>query len=183
MNKKKSIIISIIFVIVIIVLISSSTFAYISARTKEENIGTGSGMLDINYSITPENITGNLVSSINRESGLKAVATVSLKTGSEVALLNMYVTPTALTNLNISAFKWEVEGISGDEIVYTNENDFSTASENTPIKVVDGYALTEDDTIFTIYIWLDASLVNSPIENVSFGAKITADSSPLTGNF
>lgn len=183
MNKKKSIVIFIIFVVVIIILISSGTYAYISARTKDDYISTGSGMLDIKYSITPENITGNLVSSINRESGLKAVATVSLKAESEDALFNMYIIPTALTNLNINALKWEVEGVDGEEIVYTNAGDFSIAEQDTPIKIVDSYALTENDTIFTIYIWLDANLVKNPIENVSFGAKITADSSPLTGNF
>lgn len=183
MNKKKSIVISIVVVLLIIILVSSTTYAYISSRTSDEEIGTESGMLDINYTITPENITGNLISSSNRESGLKAVATVSLKTGSEAALLNMYITPTSLTNLNISAFKWEVEGIKGEEIVYTDAKDFSTGLVNTPIKIVDGYALTETDTTFNIYMWLDASLVTSPINDVSFGAKITADSVPVTGNF
>lgn len=185
MDKKKSIIISIAIVLLIIVLISSTTYAYISAITNEGNLDTGSGMLDINYTITPENITGSLVSSLDRESGLKAVSTVSLKTGSEDALFNMYITPTALTNLNITAFKWEVEGIIGEEIVYTNSRNFSLAEEGYPIKIVDSYTLTPTtpSTTFNIYIWLDSSLVTNPLDSVSFGAKITADSVPITGSF
>ena len=170
-------------VFLIIVLVSSTTYAYISSRTKEETVGTESGMLDINYTITPENITGDLVASSNRERGLKAVSIISLKTGSEDALLNMYITPTALENLNISALKWEVEGIEEEKVVYTDAGDFSRAEQGTPIKIVDGYALTEKDTTFTIYIWLEASLINTPIVAASFGAKITADSVPVTGSF
>lgn len=183
MNKRRSIIISVTIVLLIILLVSSTTYAYMSARTNESSVDTGSGMLDINYTITPENITGKLISSLNRDEGLKAVSTVSLKTGSEAALFNMYIKPTALTNLNIPAFKWEVEGIVGEEIVYTNMGDFSTAEEGTSITIVDGYALTTTTTTFNIYIWLDTGLLNSVIEGANFGAKITADSVPITGDF
>lgn len=183
MNKKKNIIISITIVLLIIILVSSTTYAYIYARTNEGSIDTGSGMLDINYTITPSTITGGLVSSSKRESGLKAIAAASLKTGSEKAMFNMYITPTSLANLNVPAFKWEVEGVVGEEIVYTNLGDFSTAEENTPVKIVNGYPLTETATTFNIYIWLDASILSTPISGASFGAKITADSVPITGDF
>ena len=183
MNKTKGIIISVILVFLIIVLVSSSTYAYFILRTNDVGVDTGSGMLDINYSIEPENITGAIISSMDRESGLKAIASVSLKPGSEVASLNMYVTPTSITNLNIDAFKWEVEGINDGLVVYENSGDFSSALEGIPIIIVDGYTLSEAETIFNIYIWLDASLVNSPIAGVNFGAKITADSVNVTGEF
>lgn len=181
MDKKKSLIISIITVLLIVILVSGTTYAYLSSRTNGENVDTGSGMVDINYTIEPENITGNLSSSLNRDGGLKATATVSLNKNSEEALLNMYILPTALTNLNVAAFKWEVEGYSGDEIIYTNSGDFSNAIEGNPIKIVNGYSPTENNVEFHIYMWLDSKLMNTFIDRVTFGAKITADSVPLTG--
>lgn len=183
MNKKNSIIISITIVLLIILMVAGTTYAYMTARTNEGDLDTGSGMLDINYTIEPENITGSLISSLDREKGLNAISTVSLKEGSEEALFNMYITPTSLTSLNIPALKWEVEGIFGEEIVYTNSGDFSTAEVDTSIKIVDGHPLTEEDIIFNIYIWLDVSLITGPLDGASFGAKITADSVPITGNF
>ena len=183
MNKKNSMIISITIVLLIILMVAGTTYAYITARTNEGGLDTGSGMLDINYTIEPENITGSLISSLDREKGLNAIATASLKESSEEALFNMYIAPTALTNLNIPALKWEVEGIFEEEIVYTNSGDFSTAEVGTPIKIVDGHQLTEEDILFNIYIWLDVSLITSPLDGASFGAKITADSVPITGNF
>lgn len=183
MNKKKSIIISIIIVLLIIILVSSTTYAYLAATTNEEAVDTESGMLGVNYDITPENITDDLVSSLDRERGLKAVAIASLETGSEPTLFNMYINPISLTNLNIEALKWEVEGFSGEEMVYTNSNNFSNAEEGNPIKIVDNYSLLETNTTFNIYIWLDARLINAPINGASFKAKIIADSTPLKGTF
>lgn len=185
MDKKKSMVISIFVVLLIIALVSGTTYAYLLANTNEVNVDTGSGMLGVNYNISPENITGSLVSSLDREKGLKAVATVSLTTDSEAALFNMYIMPTALTNLNITAFKWEVEGILDEEVVYTNSGNFSSAIVNIPIKIVDSYPLilTEKETTFNIYMWLNANEITSSIDGASFGAKINADSVNISGSF
>lgn len=181
MNRKKSIIISIGVVLLIVVIVAGVTSAYLAAITNEEQVDAGSGMLGINYS-APDDITGILNASSDRSGGLLSVATASLESGSEEALFNMYVTPTALSdNLKIKAFKWEVV-VDGTVINY---GDFSDASigVGTPIKVVNGYKLSTTTTTFNIYIWLDASLITSGISGASFGAKIGADSVPITGGF
>lgn len=182
MNKKKVLIISIIAVILIIVVVSAGTYAYLVATSNEGNIpSAGTGRLNIDYT-SPENIGGSLEPSLTREDGLKAVSTVSLAQNSIKALFNMYINPTALTNLNIEALKWEVEGIKNGESVYTNAGNFSTAEVGKAIKIVDGYALDYESTTFNVYIWLDERLLTSGIDNASFGAKITADSSSVTGD-
>ena len=40
-------------------------------------------------------------------------------------------------------------------------------------------------TIFTynIYIWLDASLIDTSLDNSRFAAKISADTVQITGNY
>ncbi len=180
--EKKKIIISIIVVVLLVIVVVGATYAFFVSRTNEGGAKANSGELDINY-VAPDDITGELKSSETREDGLKAISTVSLGTNSVSALFNMYVTPLALTNLNIPALKWEVEGVQGGSTVYTNSGDFSTASVNEKIPVVTEYELTEKSTTFTVYIWLDANLLTSGINDVSFKAKISVDSTPVTGKF
>ena len=181
-NKRKSIIVSIVSVIVLILLVSGASYAYIVASTNEVNVDTGSGNLDINY-VKPSDITGKLSASSDRSLGLKAISSASLKTGSVDALFNIYITPTALTNLNIPALKWEAEGVRDGTVVCSDSGDFSSATVGTKIKVIDSCMLSTTVTTFNVYIWLDASLITTSISDASFGAKISVDSVPITGEF
>ena len=183
MNKNKKVMLSIIFVLLIIVVISSVTYAFILGRTNEENINNNSGKVNVVYDIT-ENITGvQLIPSSTATEGLTSVAVARLDTDSVPAAFNIYITPTSIDGLNISALKWEVTGTNNGEIVYTNNGDFSTAVKDTAITIVDKYELKNTDTTFNIYIWLDASLINNSIDNVNFTANITADTVQITGNY
>lgn len=184
MDNKKNLSISIIAVIAIIILTFSGTYAYLASVTNESNVNTGSGKLDINYvGPSADSLTGNIISSDSRDSGIKTVATASLNAGSLDALFNMYITPTVITGLNITAFKWEVEGINGGTIVYTNSGNFANATAGTKIKIVDSYKLRTTTTTFNIYIWLDGDLVTDAISDASFKAEIVSDSVKITGEF
>ena len=182
MGKKKSLLISIILVILLIITVATATYAYLATVTNEEGVGAGSGILDINYT-KPANLTGNFIPSTSRVGGLTTSAKASLKTDSESALFNMYLTPTSLTNLNITALKWEVEGIRDGSIVCSGSGDFSQAIVNTPITIINKCALSKTETTFNIYVWLDSNLIQGAVGGVNFGAKIGADSIPITGEF
>ena len=78
---------------------------------------------------------------------------------------------------------WEVEGVNNGSVVYTNSGNFSTATKDTPIKIVNAYNLLTTDTTFTIYIWLQGSKLTTAIDNKTFSAKISADSVNVTGTF
>lgn len=151
MGKKKSLFISVILVMLLIVAVVTATSAFLATITNEGSIGTGSGMLDINYT-KPASLTGNFIPSTDRSGGLTTTAKASLKSGSENALFNMYLTPTALTNLNIPALKWEVEGIRDGIIVCSKNGDFSDATVDTPIKIIEGCLLSTTETTFNIYV-------------------------------
>lgn len=188
MDKRRKLIISIVMVILLVVIVGAVTYAYIVAITNSGDVNNSSGMLDINYD-APADITGSFIPSTDRSGGLFTTTKASLVAGSQVAYLNMYVTPTALTNLNISALKWETEGLRDinddgtlDVVCYKSGN-FSTALVDEPIKVVDACQLDYDDTTFNIYIWLDASLLNTSLSGATFGAKIGADSVDITGTY
>lgn len=188
MNKKKKLIISIVIILLLIVVIASSTYAFVLARTNEGSVSTGSGMLGINY-VTPDDIGGTLIPSSSRDGGLFTSTTASLKTGSQVALFNMYITPTTLTKLNIKALKWEAEGLRDTnddgvlDVVCTGNGDFSEAVVGTPIKMINGCQLDYVDTTFNIYIWLDASILDTALDGGAFRAKIGADSVDITGTY
>lgn len=190
MNKERKIIISIISVLLITLVVGAMTYAYIISITNSEDVGNSSGMLDINYT-EPSNITGTLAPSVDRSGGLFTSSKASLKDASVEAILNMYITPTALTNLNISALKWEAEGVRNGEIICSGSGDFSTAVVGQTIKLfendvtddIDDCILSTNETEFNIYIWLDTNLINSSLAGISFGATIGADSVEITGRF
>ena len=115
--------------------------------------------------------------------GLTSVAVARLDTDSVPAAFNIYITPTSIDGLNISALKWEVTGTNSGEVVYTNNGDFSTAVKDTAITIVDKYELKNTDTTFNIYIWLDANLINTALNDNRFTAKISADTVQITGSY
>jgi len=188
MNKRKKLIILITLGVLIIAAITASTYAYLLAMTNEEDASTGSGMLGINYN-PPADIGGMLVPTSDRNGGLFTTTTASLETGSEKALFNMYITPTSLTNMNIAALKWESEGLrdtNNDGVLDTvcaGSGDFSNASVNKDIVIIDHCELDYTDTVFNIYIWLDSNLLDTSLDGATFGAKIGADSVNITGTY
>ncbi|MGM9881914.1 MAG: hypothetical protein ACI31S_03610 [Bacilli bacterium] len=182
MSNKKKMIIIITLVVLGIFLIAGITYAYIASVTNEESINTGSGKLDISFDIT-ESITGNLVASSGRDDGIIAVANAKLNADSVAGIINIYITPTVIDGLAISALKWEVEGLNDSSIVYTASGDFSSANVNEAIKIVDGYELKSTVTTFNIYIWLDGSMISTDISGNRFAANLSGDSVPITGRF
>ena len=182
MSNKKYTITIIVGVILGIFLIAGFAYAYIVSVTNEESVDTGSGKLDIAFDIT-ESITGNLIASSRREEGLIAVANAKLNGDSVPAALNLYITPTVIDGLAISALKWEVEGLNNSTLVYTSSGDFSGATADEAIKIVDGYELKSTVTTFNIYIWLDGSMISTDISGKRFAADLSGDSVPITGRF
>lgn len=183
MKNNKKLILYIGLVLLLIVIVGGATYAYILGRTNEEEVTNNSGMVDVDYTIN-ENITGvQLIPSDSKSGGLHSVATAKLKEGSVNAGFNIYITPSVIEGLDISALKWEVIGTNNNEEVYTNSGNFSGATMGNAIKIVDSYALKSTDTTFDIYIWLDASLITTSIDNKQFKATISADSVQITGNY
>lgn len=183
MKNNKRVLLYVGLVLLLIAIVGGATYAYILGRTNEENVSNNSGMVGVDYTIN-ENITGvQLIPSDSKSSGLHSVATAKLETNSVSAGFNIYITPNVIEGLNISALKWEVTGTNGGSTVYSNSGNFSGASVGTPIKIVNGYELKSTVTTFDIYIWLDASLISTSIDNKQFKAKISSDTVQITGNY
>ena len=73
--------------------------------------------------------------------------------------------------------------LSGKVDMELNYHYFSTAVKDTPITIVDKYELKSTNTTFDIYIWLDANLINTALNDNRFTAKISADTVQITGSY
>ena len=182
MLNKKKIFVSICVVLLIILIVAGSTYAYIESMTNEQSVTTGSGELEVVYDIS-DSITGTLRPTSSNGERLNSVAVARVTTDSVPAAFNLYITPTVIDGLNISALRWEVIGTNGGSTVITKSGNFNGVTANTRITLVDNYNLLTSDTTFNIYIWLDGSMLTSAINNKRFAATITADSVPITGAF
>lgn len=186
MSKTKYTIIIVVSVLLGTVLISGATFAYLQAQTGERiNVNTANGKIEINYKVVNE-LSGKLTPAPSKENGLSGTITASLTQKSIPAAINIYLTPTALEGLNISALKWEAYGTrSGSTTkICISSGSFENSIVNSSIKVINGCDLSTNDTTFTIDIWLDSSLITDATESLNgkkFEAIISADSAQIVG--
>ena len=185
-KRDKKIVISIFSIVAVIALAAGSVYAYFSFVTNSGVVQTTDGKLDIDYNISEPNLTGVLIPSATRSGGVLEVATAKLNTGSVPAAINFYITPTSITGFPLSALSYDVDVLNtSNEVINNYTGTFSSASLNTPLKIIDGYNLSTNLLTFNIYIWLDGSKINNENfnSNNSFSATITADSVQITGDF
>lgn len=186
MSKTKYAIILVIGLVVGAILISGATFAYLQSQTGEQiNVNTKNGKIEIDYKVVNP-ITGSLSPATSKENGLSGTITANLTASSIPAAINIYLTPTSLTGLNISALRWEAYGtVAGStDSVCSNSGNFSGSTINTPIKVINGCDLSTETTTFKVYIWLDGSLITEETGSLvgkKFEATISADSVEVIG--
>ena len=186
MDKKKKLIISILGVLVIIAVVSSASYAYFRFVTNSGNIESTAGKLDIDYNISEPNLTGTLIPSATRSGGVLESITAKLKEGSVDGAINLYINPTEVVGIPLGALSYDVDVIdTSSNVINHYSGDFSTATINTPYKIVDAYDLSTNLLTFNIYIWLDGSKINNENFNSTnhFNAIITADSVHITGEF
>lgn len=181
MRNKSKAIGTVLGVLLFIILVAGFTYAYLILRT-EKDLTTGSGKFSIDYSIV-QNITAtDLSPSTTKSGGLVGKVQAKLSSNSVAGKFNIYITPTTIEGLNTNgALKYEVYVNSSTTAYKTGS--FEGITANTKLKVVDGYSLTSTSsyTTFTIYIWLDNSLVTNEMFGKIFNATISADSTAITG--
>ncbi len=186
MDKRRNVIVSVLGVLSIIAVVASVSYAFFRFATNSGNIETTAGKLDIDYNISEPNLTGVLIPSATRSGGVMESVTAKLRTGSVDGAINLYINPTAISGIPLNALSYDVDVIdTSSNILNHYSGDFSTATINTPYKIVDAYDLSTNLLTFNIYIWLDGSKINNENfdSNNSFTAVITADSIHVTGEF
>ena len=186
MNQKKKLIISIISVLAVVLVVAGVTYAIFAITTNSGTVTGNSGKLDVNYTISNANLTGMMMPAASRDDNLKETVTAKLNSGSVAGKLNIYLTPTTITGLPKAAINWEVDVVNTSNTVVNHySGNLSSATINSPVKIVNGYTLTTTNLTFRIYVWLNgAQVTNSNFSDTnSFVAKITADTVRITGTF
>lgn len=181
MNKKNTIIL-IIGLIVSIPIIVGSTYAYYLSTIKTDNtsLKTDANNFEVIYS-GGEEITGPINLSKSREQGLNTSVKIKMAEGSALAKANIYINVEKITsNLAIDGFIWEVVGTKNDKEVYTNTGTFKGVTSNTSVPIVSNYPLSYEDTIFTVYFWINGEMVDNSVLNSEFIGTIGASSEKYT---
>ncbi len=181
--KKAKVIGTILGVILFIALIAGFTYAYLLSRV-EKTVTTGSGKFSIDYQIVQNITSSSLSPSSNKDEGLHGIVKAKLSENSVAGKFNIYITPSVIDGLNSNALKYEVYIHNGDLTTGTNGN-FSTATKDKPLTIVENYDLTSTTNYvtFDIFIWLDNSLITNDMIGKTFKATISADSTAITGEF
>lgn len=180
--KKRNLLI-ILGVVISIFLIAGATYAFFELYINSGNISTNATNFGVDFE-PGEPITGPLELTTNKEGGLITEVNIKMTSGSPLAKATIFVNIEKITaSLAIESFKWEVIGKRNNVVTYTNNGSFLGYNDTTNniLNIVEGYLLTEENTVFTIYFWLDGeSISDTSILNSEFNGYIGAKTDNFT---
>lgn len=176
---KKKYIYSILLISFITIATIGVTYAFFVATTSSKNnINTTSQKFEVIYSGGGE-ITGPLKFGLSKEEGKKTSVNIKVAPGSIEAKGIIYINIEEISpELAVSGFNWEVVGTKNNLQVYNQKGTFAGTNNTTNkiINIVDDYLITEDNTKFDIYLWLDGNKLGNEVLTSSFkgyiGAKV-----------
>lgn len=181
---KKQYMYSIIAVLVLTITTIGSTYAFFASSASSNNaLSTNSKKFEVIYTGGSE-INGPLKIGTRKEDGINTAVNIKVAAGSVLAKSTLYINVERITaNLANDAFVWEVIGIKNGNQVYYNRGDFQGVNDtnNNVVNIVENYQLSEDDTTFTAYLWIDAIKADNSILNSEFSGYIGAKSENFTG--
>ena len=172
----------IIIVVLIAIVVSGGTFAFFAFTTSSSDnaINTKSNKFEINYSGDTD-VSGAINPSNSKESGISGTLNISAGSSSVLPQATVYLTIGTITDtLATEGFIWEVYGVKNGTQVYSNTGTFDGIEANDEVILVNNYQLSEDNTVFTFYFWLDGSEVGNEVIGASFSGKIGARSENFT---
>lgn len=181
---KKQILYSIISTLLLTIAVIGSTYAYFSASTNSnKNIEGTSKTFDVIYT-GGTTISGPLSLGIKKEDGLSTTVNIKMAAGSALATATLYIDIEKITsNLAIDGFIWEVVGTKNNTQVYYKKGNFSGTNDTTNniVNIVENYKLSEENTSFTVYLWIDGNQTDNSVVNAEFKGYIGAKTENFTG--
>ena len=180
MKTKKYYIYSILVILLLVVVVSGATYAYFVSNviTNGNSIQTNGANFDIIYAGGTQ-INGVINIGSSKDDGYNT--TVNIRSGSNTPNVraDLYINIDEITsNIAIEGFVWEVYGYNNGELVYSDTGDFDgcNSSNNNKVKIVDNYLLSQTDTSFTVYFWIDGTKTDNNVLNGQFRGYIYASS-------
>lgn len=182
---KKYVIISITSILLLILIVAGSTYSFLStsAETSNNSIFSNTGKLNVIYN-AGNVINESLSVASNKDGGYNTTVKIKLAPNSAKAKADLYIHINEITaNIASQGFIWEVYGYRNGNLVYSNSGNFNGYNNTTNNKVIIArdYLLSETETSFTIYFWLDGSKTDNNVIGGLFSGYIGAKSEELTG--
>jgi len=177
---KKYMLYSITSVLLLTLIIAGSTYAFLSSSvsTSDNSIFSNTASLNVIYN-PGQPINESLSVSSSKEDGYNTTVKIKLAPNSAKAKTNLYIHINEITqNIAIPGFIWEVYGYrNGKQVIYNkgNFNGYNSTTKN-KIPIVEDYQLSEDETTFTVYFWIDGSKTDNDVLGGTFSGYIGATS-------
>lgn len=174
----------IIAILLLIIIAAGSAYAFFSVSAKANNNLEATGKkFEVIYT-GGSHISGTLEMVSKREEGLNTTVNIRMAKNSANAIGKIYINVEKITsNISVEGFIWEVVGIKNGDQVYYKKGNFKgiNDTDNNIVTLVENYLLTEDNTAFTIYLWVDGNKVDNDILNSEFQGYIGAKTENFTG--
>lgn len=184
MNKR--LIYLIIGLLLLTIAVIGATYAYFSLTVIGNTpVTTNSVKFEVLYT-GGEGYEGPLRLASSKEGGHSETVKIRVAQGSINAKLNLVLVIDQMTAaMSSTGFKWEIYGYKNNNQVYSNQGNFSGKSasdgSNTVTLVNNDYTVTEDETTFVVYWWLDGNMINDDIGGSTFSCHINAQTETITG--
>lgn len=170
-------------ILLLVVAVAGGTYAFFTSAISANNaLNTNSINFEVIYTGGTE-ITGPMNLSATKEQGLNTTVNIRMAEGSAQAKATLYVNIEKITsNIAVKGFKWEVYGYQDGNQVYSNTGTFDGTKDNDIVNIVNDYQLSEENTSFTAYFWLDGNLLGNEVLGAEFKGFIGAKTENFTGN-
>ena len=184
MNKR--LIYTIVGLLLLTVLVIGTTYAYFSLTASGNTpVTTNSMKFEVIY-IGGEGYEGPLQMVANKEGGHNETVKIKVAEGSVNAKLNLVLTIDEMSPaMALTGFRWEVYGYKNGTQVYSKQGNFagkSTVSGNNTVTLVNNdYTITEEETSFVVYWWLDGNMIDTDLGGSTFSCHINAQTETITG--
>lgn len=180
---KKQTLLIIVLILLLTMILVGATYAFFSSSTNTNELKTESSTFEVIYTGQTEfDGIPNLITGQNDTEKMSAKVNIRVAEGSAKPKSTIYINIEKITEtLAKKGFVWEVYGYKNGTLVYSNEGTFEGKNDTTNniINIVEDYQLAEENTEFTIYLWLDGNQLGNEI----FGAEFAAYVGAKTENF
>lgn len=187
MKKQTKTIYIIIAILLLTIIVAGSTYAAFMAMVSGSNeVKTNSSKLEVVYTGDDSEITEPMTIASKKEEGQIRTVNISVTEDSVEAKATIYINIEEITdNLAIEGFIWEVYGVQSGKDVYYKKGNFDgyNNTTNNIVNIVEDYKLTDENTTFTIYLWIDGNQTDNKVIGSSFKGHIGAKTENFSANF
>ncbi len=173
--KKENLKVTLIILLLVLVILSA-TYAYIVLNASNNSASGTGGCFEVNY--TGQGIdSSSLQSTTNYLEGAHAQITLSKNANCEIyttAEIFVYTDPSSTAPLG-AALKYKI--LNGDTVIADGSiTEELTSGASSADKLLATVPLTEESTLYDIYIWVDSSISNGAYNGKTYSGYLYASS-------